>query len=384
MNATGSSALPLRNRVLFFLTLALCIRVGVFAIHAVSFPSARGMHLSVLGLAVLALVTLFALWRAKDWGPWSALALLSGTLTLDVYGWSTGVDRIVSLVSAAIAAAMIILIFQIGQATTRTVTLRMRSFYAIIIFFPAWVGTGGLFFTARIEDFLPFNVPPLHARFIGAMYAAGATMMLFATLARAWHEVRVVTLILGIWTGVLGVVSLLYLGAFNWTASRPTWFWWFAYIWFPLGAAFLFWNQRGVQDHPDEAPLSLLLRAFLVVQGAIAVALALTLLFSPATMIALWPWRITPLLAQIYSAPFLAYGLGSLYAARQHGWSEVRGPVMAIVVLTAVAVIGSFVHSATFNAVNPSTWVWFGGLGLVAIGLAALAASPRLRSAASS
>jgi hypothetical protein len=212
------------------------------------------------------------------------------------------------------------------------------------------------------------------------MYAAGATMMLFATLARAWYQVRVVTLILGTWTGLLGIVSLLHLGAFNW-AWRPTWFWWFAYIWFPLGAAFLFWSQRSEQDHPDEAPLSPLLRAFLLMQGVIAVVLALGLLFLPDRMIPLWPWRITPLLTQIYSAPFLAYGIGSLYTARQHGWSEARIPVMAITVLTTVAVVASFIHSGTFNAANLSTWVWFGGLGLVAIGLATLVVSPRLRSA---
>jgi hypothetical protein len=380
MNATGFSALPPGNRVLFFLTLALCVRVGVFANHAFSLQSARAMQLSAIGLALLGLLTLYALWRSKDWGPWSALAVLSGTLTIDLYDWSLG-NRILALVSAAVAAAMLVLVFQIGQAATRTLTLRMRSFYAIIIFFPAWVASGGLFLPGRIEDFLPFNVPPLHARFIGAMYVAGATMMLFATLARAWHEVRVVTLILGTWTGVLGVVSLLHLGVFNWT-WRPTWFWWFAYIWFPFGAAFLFWNQRSVQDHPAGEPLSWLLRGFLILQGVIAVVLALVLLFSPSTMVALWPWRVTLLLAQIYSAPFLAYGLGSLYAARQHGWSEARIPVMAIIMLTSVAVIGSFVHSATFNAANTSTWVWFGGLGLVAIGLAALAANRRLRSAA--
>jgi hypothetical protein len=381
MSSTGFAALPLRNRALFLLMLVLCIRIGMFLIHATALQPARGMQISAIGLAALALLTLYALWQARDWAAWSALAVVSGTWTIDLYAWSTG-DRILALASAGVGAVMICLIFRIGQLPTKTLTLRTRSFFAIIIGFPAWVAAGGLFLPGQIEDFLPFAVPPLHARFIGAMYAAGATMMLFATLARAWYQVRVVTLVLGIWTGLLGIVSLLHLGAFNW-AWRPTWFWWFAYIWFPFGAAFLFWSQRSEQDHPDEAPLSPLLRGFLLLQGVIAVVLAIGLLFLPDRMIPLWPWRITPLLTQIYSAPFLAYGIGSLYAARQHGWSEARIPVMAITVLTTVAVVASFVHSGTFNAANLSTWVWFGGLGLVAIGLATLAVSPRLRSAMS-
>jgi hypothetical protein len=118
------------------------------------------------------------------------------------------------------------------------------------------------------------------------------------------------------------------------------------------------------------------------VQGVIAVALALVLLFAPGVMIGLWPWAITALLAQIYSAPFMAYGVGSFYAACQHGWSEVRIPIAAMFVLALVGVIGSYVHSGLFGAANPSTWVWFGGLGAVVIALAAFVAIPRLRNAA--
>jgi hypothetical protein len=127
-------------------------------------------------------------------------------------------------------------------------------------------------------------------------------MMLLAAAANAWYEVRVVTVILAIWTGLLGIVSLIYLDVFDWS-WRPTWFWWFAYIWFPIGAAFIAWNQRGENDHPDEAPLSRLLRGFLAVQGIVAIALALALLLAPGAMTRLWPWTINALLAQIYSAP---------------------------------------------------------------------------------
>jgi len=177
---------------------------------------------------------------------------------------------------------------------------------------------------------------------------------------------------------MLGIVSLLHVTVFDWS-WRPTWFWWFAYIWFPIGAAFIAWSQRHETGHGDEPPLSPLLRGFLAVQGAVAVVLALGLLLAPQIMIRLWPWSITPLLTQIYSAPFLAYGVGSLYAARQHGWSEVRIAVIATLVLTLVAVITSYMHSGLFSAANPSTWVWFCGLGFAALGLAAFVAVPRLR-----
>jgi hypothetical protein len=193
------------------------------------------------------------------------------------------------------------LAFFAGEAASGTLTHRQRVLFAIIVAFPAWVAAGGLFLPAEIDQFLPFKVPPLHARFIGAMYIAGAAMMLMAAASNAWPAVRVVTVILAVWTGVLGIVSLLHLEVFDWR-WRPTWFWWFAYIWFPIGAAFIAWNQRHETGHADKPPLSPLLRRFLLVQGTVAVALALGLLLAPLTMIRLWPWGITPLLTQVYSA----------------------------------------------------------------------------------
>ncbi len=381
MNAGQFSALPMAWRALFVLLLLNCISIGLFVAHAVSLSSAWGMRLSSIGLAALALLALYAVWGRKSWAAWSALAVACGVLTVVLYALATHLDRTWSIVGAVIAGVLIVAAFQVGEPPTKSLHQRQRIFFAIIVAFPAWVAAGGLFLPGRIDEFLPFRVPPLHARFIGAMYVAGATMMLLGAAARAWHDVRVVIAILGIWTGLLGIVSLLHLGVFDWS-WRPTWFWWFAYIWFPIGAAFIAWNQRRETDHPDEPPLSLLLRGFLAVLGFIAVALALVLLFAPGIMIGLWPWAITALLAQIYSAPFLAYGVGSIYASRQHGWSEVRIPVAATLVLALVAVAGSLAHSGLFNVANPSTWVWFGGLGSAAIALAAFIAIPRLRNAA--
>jgi hypothetical protein len=379
MNLAQFSALPLSHRALFVLLLVTCIWVGLFySIHVYSLPFPWGMWLSAIGLAGLAVLALHALWQRNDWAAWLALAVVSGLLTIDLYSWSTNAGRIWPLATAAMSTTMIYFIFQIGEPATKVLTRRMKIFFAIIIAFPAWVAIGGLFFPGQIDQFLPFRVPPLHARFIGAMYAAGATMMLFAARASAWHEVRVVTVILGAWTGLLGLVSLLHLGVFDWT-WRPTWFWWVAYIWFPLGAAFIAWNQRQETTHPDERPLSALLRGFLVAQGVIAVVTALALLFAPGAMIKLWPWTITPLLAQIYSAPFLAYGIGTLYSSGQRVWSEARIPVIATLVLALVAVVASFLHSGLFKAGNVSTWVWFGGLGLSALAGIAFTAIPRLR-----
>ena len=48
-------------------------------------------------------------------------------------------------------------------------------------------------------------VPPLHARFLGAMYLSGATFMLLGLAARQWAEMRVTVPMIAIWTGMLGI-----------------------------------------------------------------------------------------------------------------------------------------------------------------------------------
>ena len=66
-------------------------------------------------------------------------------------------------------------------------------------------------------------------------------------------------------------------------------------------------------------------------------------------MVNVWPWKITRLLAQIYSAPFLAYGLSSLMLSRRQTWPEVRVVVMATFVFAFGVLLASFIHRELFS-----------------------------------
>jgi hypothetical protein len=89
-------------------------------------------------------------------------------------------------------------------------------------------------------------------------------------------------------------------------------------------------------------------------------------------MVSIWPWSITRLLAQIYSAPFLAYGLSSLMISRLHTWAEIRVIVTATFVFALAVLLTSFIHRALFSTGNLSTWIWFGGFLLATIMLGLL------------
>ncbi|MEM6451876.1 MAG: hypothetical protein AAF703_16360 [Cyanobacteria bacterium P01_D01_bin.105] len=134
------------------------------------------------------------------------------------------------------------------------------------------------------------------------------------------------------------------------------------------------------ETHKSDPDLSKFLRIYLWLQGGLFTLLAICLFLAPAAMVSLWPWKITPFLAHIYSAPFFSYGLGSLYALTQKKWQEVRILIYATLVFTTGILLSSVHHLALFDFTRLSVWIWFSSLSLISFALALLGCSPALRS----
>lgn len=240
-----------------------------------------------------------------------------------------------------------------------------------------WVGVWGFFLPERVERALPWPVPPLHARFLGAMYLSGTTFMVGALLARRWTAVRIVVPMIAIWTGMLFVVSLFHLSTFDW--ARPqTWVWFAAYLAYPLIALWIAWQMRRVPQSDGEA-LPPLLRGYLVGQGAVVTVLALLLFIVPGVMVEVWPWRISRLLAQLYSAPFFSYGLGSLLAAYRDRRAETGIILVATLVFAVGVLLASWLHRSLFSAGDVADWLWFLGFGIATVVLGVSSALVLLR-----
>jgi hypothetical protein len=99
---------------------------------------------------------------------------------------------------------------------------------------------------------------------------------------------------------------------------------------------------------------------FLLLQGVLFSLLAGLLLFAPAWMTTVWPWKLTPVLAQMYAGPFLSYGLGSLLFSRQKAWLGVRSILPGMLIFAVTTVIISFVHLGLFSFHEIPDLVWFG------------------------
>lgn len=253
------------------------------------------------------------------------------------------------------------------------ISLPQKLYFAAVGILALWVGVWGYFIPAQIDIAIPWLVPPLHARFLGAMYLSGATFMLGFILARRYAEIKSTVPVIAIWTGLLFLISLFYLDQFNF--ARPqVWIWFGSYLLYPLIALYLVWRYRTLSPLSEGKRLSALVRIYLLVQGALFTLLALSLLALPNLMVSLWPWKITPLLAQLYSAPFLAYGVVFLLASRRHFWLEVWVAVTATFVFVAGVLLASLIHLALFSITNPAAWLWFGGFAIATLCLALLSA----------
>jgi hypothetical protein len=246
-----------------------------------------------------------------------------------------------------------------------------KIYFFAVGFLALWVGFFGFFLPAHVHWALPWLVPPLHARFLGSMYLSGATFMALSLFASRWDEVRVVLPMIAIWTGMLFVISLFYLGEFNFAKPQP-WIWFGAYLVYPLVALWLVWQYRDVDINPIGPRLPGWVHGYLLAQGMVATALGFVLLIAPNFMVSVWPWKITQLLAQLYSAPFLSYGIGSLLLARCQAWAEVRIPVTATFVFTIGVLIASILHRQLFSTADLSDWLWFIGFALASLMLGLL------------
>jgi hypothetical protein len=254
------------------------------------------------------------------------------------------------------------------------ITTGQRIFFGIICAAALLVAVLGLFNPAYLASiFTWLELPPLHARFVGAIYAFGAVFMAGCLAARYRAEVRWAVQLIGIWTGMLFIISLLNLSAFDFNLL-PVQVWFASYIIYPIISLWMTLQQSHLMKAGDLSgpPLAGWARGFLLIQGILFSLLAALLFFAPAFMTTVWPWKVTPVLAQMYAGPLLSYGLGSLLFSWQEKWLGVRAILPGMLVFTVTTVIISFIHLGLFSFTELPDLLWFGWFILASLILALL------------
>jgi hypothetical protein len=160
------------------------------------------------------------------------------------------------------------------------------------------------------------------------------------------------------------IVTILYWSDF--TARRIPVLWLVTYTADPIATALTFvsWKMWRA-GQPGRHPLT----SLFLVEASVLGALGAFSLLAPDLAVAVWPWKITPLLAQVYGAFFLTFASGGLLASRERRPMAIRPVAASAFALAVLVLVGSAFHLDRFAPGLP-TLLWFGGFAIAAIAFA--------------
>jgi hypothetical protein len=204
----------------------------------------------------------------------------------------------------------------------------------------------------------PWAITPFNARFLGAVYCAelGALALLF--LHNRWSPGRASFVVAFVFTFVVTIASLIHLATFVGTRRVALWF--VLYVGYAAlsGGALLLY--RRLPKVPALA-VSDRFRSTLQAAGAVMTLYGAALFVAPGIAAGFWPWPIDAMHGQIYSAVFLAPGIGTLLLGRSAARQECLVGGVFNAGLGLFALIGFALAQAQTgraNLASPSTWAW--------------------------
>ncbi len=229
------------------------------------------------------------------------------------------------------------------------------------------LGVSGLVIPAMMP--VPFELTPLNARFVAALYFAGSIGLLLTLFARKCSDARPFLFGVGTVTGSLLAITLLRWSELEIGPTGAFIGWIGSYILDPIIVAVLLtanklWLAPG-QRHP--------LATLFYVEAAVMGMLGLALLLAPDAMAAQWPWPIAPFLAQLYSCFFIAFAAIALLVAQQGEPTPIRNFATTSLTLLLLVLLSSLLHVGRFTP-GLASMLWFGVLvlGTAAFGYALL------------
>jgi hypothetical protein len=262
---------------------------------------------------------------------------------------------------------------RLSGAPNPALTPSLRLFSAVVVLV-LLVGASLFFAPGLVQPRWPWSLTPFNTRFLGAFYTAELVMMGLLLAVNRWAPARVVLPMAFLFTALVTAVSLRALDRFD--LQRPIAQAWFVvYLGALLGSAWFLCRYRALPP-VEPRPPPLLWRAYLGVQAGGFTLYGLGLLLAPGTFGAFWPWALDGFHAQLYSAVFVAGGVGSFLLVRAAAPVELLTLGLSQAVLGGLAVLGLVLVDAGVNRVDwalPGTWLWlamFGVPALAGVGIA--------------
>ena len=213
--------------------------------------------------------------------------------------------------------------------------------FLILYFFPDLSG----------ERFAWAIKPHMTALFIGSGYLGGAYMFIFAIFGKRWHRIKAAFPPVTAFTVAMLLATVIHWDRFD-LSHFPFQLWLFLYIVTPIIVPYL-WIKNRVTDpgtpEPDDLTVPILAKWAFMAFGVMGIGMAIFMFISPQSIIAIWPWTLSPLTARILGGWFGLLGVGGLYASQDSRWSAWRVPLQSITFWGILILLGAFMNPTDFT-----------------------------------
>ena len=224
------------------------------------------------------------------------------------------------------------------------------------------------------QDFAWTILPPMSAILIGAGYTAGAYFFVRVITERKWHRVQAGFLSITAFTICMLLATFLHWDRFH--QGSPQFILWFViYLLTPFVVPFLWWRNRATAfTGLEENDLRFSKAARRVLGGgAVLGILAFVVVFVvPSILIALAPWKLTPLTARVFAGWTILTLSTVLNVALDGRWSATRYLMEAAMVGLAMCLIALPRMWGDLDHTKPMSVALVAGMALALLVLAAL------------
>jgi hypothetical protein len=216
-------------------------------------------------------------------------------------------------------------------------------------------------FPAQAPLLFAWNIqPPMNAAFMGAAYANGVVFFAAVLGGRVWHRVAAPHVGVFVFSALLITATFLHWDRFN--HGHPVfWAWVFIYLAAPVLVPIAVWRNRAEDPRTPEARDAVVpaaARVLWALGGAVILAISLVAFADPARVIALWPWKLTPLTARVVTGFYAILGAAPLSVVFERRWSAWRTGAIGMMVWHALLLVAALRRAQDFTA-PPASTLWF-------------------------
>jgi len=232
-----------------------------------------------------------------------------------------------------------------------------RVFLVIFALLGMAVGVDLFFLSGQTETYFAWTInPPLSAAVLGAGYLSSILIAPMALGEKYWTRAQIsfISFLPGL--ALINLATLLHLDRFHFNSPIPlaravAWGWVIGYAVITLALVGMLLLQRRQPDLavPPVLPLPGWLRALFLVVAVGALGLSVILEISPSTLIPLWPWQLTPLVARMLGAFMAAQGGSAVFALLANDSHRIRIMSAGYILFVVLQLIALARYSAQFT-----------------------------------